>query len=552
MISLVYELPAGTLIGGRYKLLKALGQGGFGITYIAWDNELQRNVAVKECFPVGLCLRDQVSGSVRPVRAEWESLYLRALEDMRSETHTLASLNHDNIVRVHDIIWGNGSVFCVMPWLDSGTLKDRMESDMPSAQESQQWLRLLLDALGYLHSRGIYHRDLKPDNIMFNESGEPVIIDFGAALNRPELTSSTTSQGAYTRGYAAPEQITGKGKIGPWTDFYSLSATWYELLTGKRPEASDARLMQDDLEPLSSASCRLSYPTDLLALLERNMRLRPVERCCSVAQWLDCWEHGVLPPVPLPKGGGVRRRRVFLSLALFMVALVVAVIAVFPTAQRQPAAAPTAAPTAAPAGSPLNADQIEEIKTNLTAKVRRELKLDEHDALCAESVRQYNEVGETYLARIRDLIARYEQAMAQVKSSSEMDRLSTDFFSEHYKLLNDRTDAINDVQVRAYKQLSSYRKTPDEISANYRPESIEEAAIFPSVALEQAQACMDSFAPVMISEFACQKEIDAEEKRYDELLSEMNARRVQFDDEERRKIEEEHRKIEEARKSQQW
>lgn len=474
MPQLVFDLPPGTIIDGRYKLLKALGQGGFGITYIAWDCELNRNVAVKECFPSGICLREPESGGVRPMRSEWEPMYLHALDNMRKEARTLASLNHESIVRIHDVIWGNGSVFCVMPWLSSGTLKQRMQEGAVTAEQSQQWLRRLLDALSYLHSRGIIHRDMKPDNIMFNEADIPVIIDFGAALNRPELTTTTT-QGAFSRRYAAPEQLTGKGNIGPWTDFYALSATWYELLTGLQPESSDARLMQDDMALLSSV-CRLNYPAKLVALLQLNLSLNPRKRCQSVEQWLACWKDGTLPEPDMPGGSKARYR------SMLKIAAVAALLG------GVGAAAWYALP-AQHAALSLSAADPATVKKRLENKLRAFFKLDEFEAICTAKKERLPEWADAYEARANELMQRIEAALSQIKTAKAAHQLAQQAVDEYSKLSIERADAANRMLDEFYAEIKPFRLDATEMSADFHPDNMEEAALLPSVCAEQENRC---------------------------------------------------------------
>lgn len=516
MMSLVYELPPGAVIGGRYKLLKSLGQGGFGITYIAWDKELGRNVAVKECFPAGVCMREPEGGAVRPIRSEWEPMYLRALDDMRAEAHTLAGLNHDSIVHVHDIIWGNGSVFCVMPWLSSGTLKDRLEKDPPDAEESLQWLRRLLDALGYLHERGVIHRDLKPDNIMFNEAGNPVIIDFGAALNRPEQTTSTT-QGSFSRGYAAPEQITGKGAVGPWTDFYALSATWYELLTGIHPEAADARLMVDDLVPLTEAECRVAYPVELLALLQRNLSLRPAERCSSVAQWMQCWKSGTLPPLPIPRYGRLKRRS-FVAAGLVALAAGAAYSAYrFAPAERTVAGA---AATATP----------EAVRAQMTSRLDKLCRTKEYAAFCADYMRRLEEVRTGYDKRRRDLIASIEEAIPRYRSERAAS-LDVGLYSARYTDLAVEQDGRCEALLTEFLEKGrAYPHRVTDIIASFPVKNVEESALLPVMAaeVEQKASALSSKVTEAATSYARVSSNDTD-KAFNEAIDKLISRAAELD-----------------------
>lgn len=299
----VDALPPGAQLG-QYRLIEAASHGGFGILYRAWDEKLNRPVAVKECFPASICRRDPQTGVLRPHSEALQAQYDAAINDAFEEVQTLAKLHHARVVPVYDVFRSAGSLFYVMPWLEGGSLRDRIVAgDAISPETAQNWLLELLSALEYLHGMQVIHRDIKPGNIMFDVAGNPVLVDFGSALNRATKVDTTT-QGEFSPVYASPEQISGKGKIGPWTDLYSLAATWYELLTGNAPEPAQQRLVSDDLAPLPSGATLLEQS------IMQNLALAPEERCQSAREWRDWLLRGAAPVAV------ARRRRSFLLWAV--------------------------------------------------------------------------------------------------------------------------------------------------------------------------------------------------------------------------------------------
>lgn len=276
-------LPPQTRVG-NYKILKVLGQGGFGITYVAWDSGLERTVVLKECFPAELCRRNE-QGTLDPITEAVRPQYLQAMEDMRREARLLAGLNHECVVRVYDVFECNGGLFYVMPWLEGGSLREVLDDAAAGGQsieprQALEWLLAVLEAVEYLHGQGVLHRDLKPSNIMLDDNGRPVLIDFGAAVY---FSSNTITQGEFSPCYAAPEQVVGNLSITPAADLYSLAATWYEILCGKSPQPAVSRMHKDELEPLRAVP---GVP-QLAQSVMLNLSMLPSERCRSAGQWRE-------------------------------------------------------------------------------------------------------------------------------------------------------------------------------------------------------------------------------------------------------------------------
>lgn len=472
----VDALPPAAVIGGRYKLLKALGQGGFGITYIAWDAELARNVAVKECFPSGLCRRDPLSGAVQPLTPAAETPYLTALDDMRKEAQTLAQVEHARVLRVHDVIWGNGSVFLIMPWLGGGSLAERLADTAHLPTEAQQlaWLADIVEGLAYLHGKGITHRDIKPSNILFDADGRPVIIDLGAALNRnpADRTRSTTTRGAFSPGYASPEQATGKGKIGPWTDFYSLAATWYELLTGTRPEDAEKRLMEDDLVPLPAATLRIPCPREVRALLHRNLSLRPAERCASAADWQHVLRGGALPPLP--------RRRLPLVLASAAAAASLAALLLGGYHALRPAApAPSSPASPAVSAAPAAAD-IPAVRAELRRKMAEHFRLEEYVAGCRDFEHRAKTAEKALKKEVEQRTADFRKRIAAAQNEKALNTIGKemDEFRHHVHTIiakgNEQT-AFGDFS-RKFER--------DNLASLYQTDDPTELLLLPPVAQE--------------------------------------------------------------------
>ncbi|MBQ3239865.1 MAG: serine/threonine protein kinase, partial [Akkermansia sp.] len=190
---------------GSCEIRAVLGQGGGGISYLAYDRALERDVVIKEHFPMGLCLRMEGSAEVE---APDKVLYSRSLATFCREARILAGLNHPNVVKVHDIFEGSGTAYLVMEYVEGSTLKEWLPRHAGAVSDVQRVLEQLLRTLHYLHGNSVLHRDIKPGNIIIREDGQPIIIDFGSAHLG---TANHTLTPVGSPGYAAPEQFSPKG-----------------------------------------------------------------------------------------------------------------------------------------------------------------------------------------------------------------------------------------------------------------------------------------------------------------------------------------------------
>ena len=245
-------LSTGTILAGQYIIQKVLGQGGFGITYLAEDHKTGQKVAVKEFFPDTLAYREGTTVISYP--GDRTENYDYGKENFLQEAQTLAQfIGNDNIVRIHNYFEENGTAYFVMDYINGISFDHylRQKGGKISVEEAEKILIPIMDALSAVHSKGIIHRDVTPDNIYICADGTVKLLDFGAA--RYSLGDKSRSLDVILKhGFAPKEQYTRRGKQGPFTDIYSLAATFYFAITGKRPPDSVDRLDEDDLIPPSS------------------------------------------------------------------------------------------------------------------------------------------------------------------------------------------------------------------------------------------------------------------------------------------------------------
>ncbi|MCQ2287783.1 MAG: bifunctional serine/threonine-protein kinase/formylglycine-generating enzyme family protein [Muribaculaceae bacterium] len=239
------SLKAGTLLqGGRYKILGVLGHGGFGITYLAVQTGLGAKVAVKEFFFNEYCERDATTSHVTVPTAGNRKTVDHYKRKFVKEAKTIFKLRHPNIVRIHDTFEENDTAYYVMEYVDGGSLGDMVKrrGSIPE-HEAVDYIKKVASALSYIHSKGLNHLDIKPNNLMRrSKDGEILVIDFGVAKQFDEENcNNTTTAACFSRGYSPLEQysVNGIREFSPQSDVYSLAATLFKLLTGETPpEAS--------------------------------------------------------------------------------------------------------------------------------------------------------------------------------------------------------------------------------------------------------------------------------------------------------------------------
>jgi serine/threonine protein kinase len=228
------HLRCGSVLSGKYLVGRSLGQGGFGITYVGWDLNLDLKVAIKEFYPEGFASREQTMYStVIPHTGRNGDFFTHGRDKFVEEAKTLAKFTDlPGVVNVRDYFAANGTAYIVMEFLEGRTLKDilRERGKIP-AQEVLGMLDPVFSSLEKVHSAGLLHRDISPDNIILTSAGIAKLLDFGAA--RQFSTQGEKSNTVNVKhGFAPEEQYRTRGEQGPWTDIYALCATIYALHRG--------------------------------------------------------------------------------------------------------------------------------------------------------------------------------------------------------------------------------------------------------------------------------------------------------------------------------
>lgn len=301
------NLPAGTILLGKFIIGKILGKGGFGVTYLAYDLKNSCKVAIKEYMPDTLSYRTPGTTTVTAYPGEKEVSFQLGAEKFYEEAKTVAKFNgHPNIINVSEFFYENNTAYFVMEYIDGMDLKayiGQMGGRL-SFDDSLRILTPIMDALILVHSIGVLHRDISPDNIYITKDGSVKLLDFGAA--RQVLGDMSKSLSVVLKpGFAPMEQYQTRGKQGAWTDVYALGATWYYCLTGQIPDAAMDRIETDSLKPPSELGAKISPDREMVLL--KALSLKAAERFQTMSGFKQAVlmqeEREAVPitPEPLPE-----------------------------------------------------------------------------------------------------------------------------------------------------------------------------------------------------------------------------------------------------------
>jgi serine/threonine protein kinase len=303
-------LPVGTRMK-EFEITGLLGEGGFGIVYLAYDTSVHRKVALKEYMPTSLAARTE--GGIQVKSERHRETFEAGMKSFVNEARLLAQFDHASLVRVYQFWEANGTAYMVMPFYEGKNLRDTLR-EMIAAKggpPDEAWLRTLLlpltEALRVIHAEQCYHRDIAPDNVMMLAGSQrPLLLDFGAARRViGDMTQALTV--ILKPGYAPIEQyaeIPGM-RQGPWTDVYALAAVVYFAITGKTPPVSVGRMLSDSYQPLAQVAAG-RYSPQFLEAVDRALVVRPEQRTQNIEAFRD--DLGLLHPITGLSGTTVASR----------------------------------------------------------------------------------------------------------------------------------------------------------------------------------------------------------------------------------------------------
>ena len=308
------SLMSGYVLKEKYRIGSVLGIGGFGMTYLAENVYNGRKYAIKEYFPGGWAVRGDDGIFVRATEESKEASYAHGLEVFVNEAKILKGLSNDEVVvNVRDFFYANNTGYIVMEYIMGMTLADymRMRKKPIEPEMAGRIITDIAKSMSKIHSLGLLHRDISPDNIMILKDGRAKLIDFGAT--RQYVSDRTNDMSVLIKpGFAPIEQYSRSGRQGPWSDVYALAATYYYIVSGKRPLQSIDRCTGEIQTPL--CNLKPEIPKAVSDVIDHALELDHKDRIQSMAEFIRSFESaaglnrgGVMPHVLMKADGRMRK-----------------------------------------------------------------------------------------------------------------------------------------------------------------------------------------------------------------------------------------------------
>ena len=356
-----HHLQPHTILKGQYLVGCALGEGGFGITYIGWDMFLHIPVAIKEYFPSGVVIRDQGQHTVSVFAGKDEESFLQGRSSFFREAQKVAKFdNNVGVVSVKNCFLENGTAYIIMEYISGINLGAYAElhGGKLTFTETLKLLRTPILTLEELHRASTWHRDISPENLMLAKDGKVKLIDFGSAMESDREKKTRVLM--IRAGYSPVEMYSSTGEDGPYSDVYSMAATIYKLITGVTPPPATDRLDNDPLVPPSALGVKdISHAQE--AALLKGMAVQVKSRYQTMEEFFDGL-YGKNTPAPAPSQ---HQKRLLIGIAALLVLIMVGVgvqlwrgsqsLPVGPAPTEAPTTIPTDAPTEAPTDVPTEA-----------------------------------------------------------------------------------------------------------------------------------------------------------------------------------------------------
>lgn len=274
-----------TVLHDRYVVGAVLGKGGYGITYVGYDNKTLSRIAIKECFPCAIAFRDEKKTSKISPMPDRQSSYSRDIERFYNEALTLSKIRDvQGIVKIFDFFYENNTAYIVMEYIDGVSVDKVILNQGPmDAEMTLNIFYPVIRSLEIIHRHGILHRDISPSNIMLDDKLNSRLIDFGASRECSYEMSSELSV-FVKNGFAPYEQYSKKGVHTPAEDVYALCASMYYTMTGKVPPSAMDRIVFDTM--VNIRSLNPSVPPEIERIISKGMAVKPEDRYSDITSLL--------------------------------------------------------------------------------------------------------------------------------------------------------------------------------------------------------------------------------------------------------------------------